>query len=202
MDLRKSVRKSLLLLARITLPAFGFCFICLGAFLLSVRGAGATGQGASHTARAVSAYVCLVVGFLLLTTGVSWTLFLRMKSKMYLQRQGPRPNRRAVHIHTIDRPDFYPPSYEQSLERTGFTVPDAIWVSGNEPHYNIAPPLYTASVSEAPSEDYSGEEPPSYKEAILRVQSVAIACPRSPVAAPPSTPLDTHRPHGDQGPHV
>ncbi|KAJ8380785.1 hypothetical protein SKAU_G00015630 [Synaphobranchus kaupii] len=179
MDLRKSVRKSLLTLAWATLPTFGFGFTCLGAFLLN---------GAGHPARVASAYTLIIFGFLLLTAGVSWAICLSVKSKAFLRQHRSRPQHRTSHIYTVDRPDFYPPSYEESPERDAIAVAESVWMTETEPHYNIAPPLYTASITEVPSEDYSSEAPPSYREAVLQEQSHLD----TPGATLPGAPLSGH----------
>ncbi|XP_035235924.1 transmembrane protein 252-like [Anguilla anguilla] len=174
MDLRKSVRKTLLTLARAALPTLGFGFTCLGAFLLSTRGAG----------NSCAPYICIVLGFVLLTAGVVWTICVSVRSRVLRQRQG------TSRICTVDRPDFYPPSYEESLDRdTNAVTPNPV-----EPRHTIAPPLYTASITEVPSEDYSLEEPPSYGEAILQGRSHPDTPPASPTpgATLPGAPIDRH----------
>ncbi|KAG5841273.1 hypothetical protein ANANG_G00197800 [Anguilla anguilla] len=83
MDLRKSVRKTLLTLARAALPTLGFGFTCLGAFLLSTRGAG----------NSCAPYICIVLGFVLLTAGVVWTICVSVRSRVLRQRQRRRQRR-------------------------------------------------------------------------------------------------------------
>lgn len=98
MNLSKSVKKTLLTLARFALPTLGFGFTCLGAFLLS------TSQGrAGHTAAVASAYACFILGFILLIVGLSWTICLSVRSKAFLHSQRRSPRHRDSHVFTVDR---------------------------------------------------------------------------------------------------
>ncbi|MGH0170171.1 UNVERIFIED_CONTAM: hypothetical protein FKN15_003170 [Acipenser sinensis] len=64
------------------------------------------------------------------------------------------------------KPDFYPPSYEQSVGRNPEYLVECV-VIDEEQRCNIPPPLYTENSSDI-QEDVSEEQPPSYKESMLR----------------------------------
>ncbi|XP_036382209.1 transmembrane protein 252-like [Megalops cyprinoides] len=165
-----NLRRSLWLLARITLPVVGFSLACLGAFLVSLR---STSSSSASAFMEIFAYVCIICGLLVLMVGVSWTICLGMRSKVYQQHRGRQPEH-TIHVHTVDRPEFYPPAYEESLERNSVDA-QVVVATENELHYSTAPPIYTRRSSEVPNDDFSSEEPPSYKEAMLQDESSSRA---------------------------
>ncbi|XP_015222213.2 transmembrane protein 252 [Lepisosteus oculatus] len=152
------MQKKVCFLARTTLPVVGFLVVCLGAFLVSMRNTG------DFTVKLTFSCVCFTCGFLLLLAGCSWNICHGMKNKRFLTRVACHQHTRVC-ICTVDRPHFYPPSYEESVERSpGLAVGSLVMV--DELQCNIAPPLYTESSSEVVDETYSQEEPPSYKETL------------------------------------
>lgn len=72
------------------------------------------------------------------------------------------------------RPDFYPPSYEDSTdpEKPTFPLPDCL-LEGESNSYNIPPPLYTESSLEFIEEASSPEQqPPSYEVSVQQQQAI------------------------------
>ncbi|XP_008101521.3 transmembrane protein 252 [Anolis carolinensis] len=145
----------------------GFLIICLGAFCIS------TGAPACKCNNMPIAYFLLPLGFFLLICGIFWSTYHEAsKHKSLFHSILPRhPRIRESHIDTVDRPDFYPPSYEDSTDPEKQTYPLPVNPLEREKEaYNIPPPLYTESslefIEEVSAQD---EQPPSY-EASLRHQ--------------------------------
>nr|XP_014345942.1 PREDICTED: transmembrane protein 252 [Latimeria chalumnae] len=158
------VRKKIIPLLLYLLPVIGFLFICLGAFLLSVR------SFCQCETEWILAYSVITVGFILLLIGIFWSMYFGAKKKVLFhhlaRRSMPQPG--LVHVNTVDRPDFYPPSYEEAVHSGTHSdsVLDYI-ITENEGGYNLPPPLYTESSSEVPEEDCGIEvEPPSYETSV------------------------------------
>ncbi|XP_039398724.1 transmembrane protein 252 [Mauremys reevesii] len=82
------------------------------------------------------------------------------------------PSHRETHINTIDRPDFYPPCYEDSTDPGKQTFPIPLSLSaGDKEIYNIPPPLYTESSMEFIDEtSLQEEQPPSYEMSVQQQQ--------------------------------
>ncbi|XP_048092538.1 transmembrane protein 252-like [Alosa alosa] len=82
-----------------------------------------------------------------------------MRTNLYRRGGSSRPSSQ-VYVYTVDRPSFYPPSYEESQSRSHMVIPmDRVYLS-------IAPPLYTPTCLEVVNEDFSHELPPSYHRAL------------------------------------
>nr|XP_009675971.1 PREDICTED: transmembrane protein 252 [Struthio camelus australis] len=129
-----------------------FSAICLGAFCISTR-------------TALAVYCLLPLGFLLLVTGIFWNAFHEaIKYKGLSSIFSRNPSLRELHVSTIDRPDFYPPSYEDSTdpEKQTFPLPVASTSKGEEVS-QLPPPLYTESSTEFINETSEQEDPPPYK---------------------------------------
>nr|XP_006137985.1 transmembrane protein 252 [Pelodiscus sinensis] len=162
--------KAFFSLFRIVVLLTGFSIICLGAFCIS------TGSSLCQCGNNLFlAYSLLSLGFLLLVTGIFWNMYhevSKSKNLFYIFQRNPSP--RETHINTIDRPDFYPPCYEDSTDRGKQTFPIPVSLSAREEEiYNTPPPLYTESCMEFIDETGLQEEkPPSY-EASVRHQPTA-----------------------------
>lgn len=89
------------------------------------------------------------------------------------------------------RPDFYPPSYEDSTdpEKLTFPLPDCL-LERERNSYNIPPPLYTESslvfIEEANSQE---QQPPSYEVSMQQQQATETdSALQVPSNAPASQP--------------
>uniref|UniRef100_A0A3Q3ASN2 Transmembrane protein 252 n=2 Tax=Kryptolebias marmoratus TaxID=37003 RepID=A0A3Q3ASN2_KRYMA len=150
-------RKKLLSFVRMFLLGGGFALTCIGASLVSLQ------NEYLHDLMSLPIYAMIVFGFLAMLTGLFWSLCHSMRSKVY-QRRG---RERHVQIFTIERPSYYPPSYEESRRHV---CPDprpdggVSGVSAGEGLMGLAPPLYSRDSSEAPDCTWSWEHPPQYSQ--------------------------------------
>ncbi|XP_029365764.1 transmembrane protein 252-like [Echeneis naucrates] len=157
-----NVTKRLWSLARIVLPTLGFALTCIGAYLVSLQ------SDYKHTWTVIPAYIMIVFGFLAIIVGLSWTIYLSMKSKMY--RRGAHVQQ--IHIYTIERPSSFPPSYEESQGShiSPYTVPEiVVAVDGADGVMDLAPPLYSQDSLGDPNCMWSWEQPPRYSQ-VERIQ--------------------------------
>ncbi|XP_062984827.1 transmembrane protein 252 [Elgaria multicarinata webbii] len=145
---------------RLFVLLIGFATICLGAFCIS------TNSSVCKCNTLPISYFLLPLGFLLLISGIFWSTYheaSKHKTLFHSIIQGS-PRLRDSHINTIDRPDFYPPSYEDSTDPEKQTFPVPVSPLEREDTYNIPPPLYTESSLEFIEEANSQEQlPPSYE---------------------------------------
>ncbi|XP_075955103.1 transmembrane protein 252-like [Anarhichas minor] len=156
------VRRQLWSLARMVLPGLGFALTCIGAYLVSLQ------TEYMYSLRAISAYVMVVFGILIVLIGAFWAICHSMKSKMY-QRGGREQHLR---VYTIDRPSSFPPSYEESQgsQQSPDTAPEfEVVVDGVDVAMRLAPPLYSQDSSDTPDCTWSWEQPPRYSQ-VERVQ--------------------------------
>ncbi|NXW62929.1 TM252 protein, partial [Eurystomus gularis] len=138
----------------------GFSTICLGVLCVS------TSSSTCRCGRNELVFYCLLaLGFFLLMTGIFWSTFhevlkYKASSSIFVQN----PSCREPHVSTIDRPDFYPPSYEDSTdpEKQTSALPAAFTLKEQEV-INIPPPPYSESSAEFISETNEQKQPPSYE---------------------------------------
>ncbi|XP_046904697.1 transmembrane protein 252-like [Hypomesus transpacificus] len=146
-------RKQLCSLARMALPGLGFGLTCMGAYMTSLE------QWDSRILNVVLAYILITCGFLMLLTGVFWAICHNMRHKRLV------PNRRHpsahVHVYTVDRPSFFPPSYAESQHAFSPRLP-AVAPDEEAPSPLQAPPLYTLSSSDTPDDSFNHDQPPPY----------------------------------------
>ncbi|XP_063043727.1 transmembrane protein 252-like [Engraulis encrasicolus] len=145
------------IILRLVLLFSGFSFICLGAYLKSLD------AGSDISVADIFAYILVAGGFMLLLMGAFWSLVHGMKSNLYRQqRRQRRHSASQMYIYTVDRPNLYPPTYEESEARGHRAIPigpSSVWLG-------LAPPLYTHSSTEVVNEAFSHEEPPPYQQAL------------------------------------
>ncbi|NXX96924.1 TM252 protein, partial [Centropus bengalensis] len=117
-------------------------------------------------------YCLLAVGIFLLATGIFLSTFhevlkYRGLSSLFIQN----PWDKELLISTIDRPDFYPPSYEDSTysEKQTFPLPVAFPLKQQE-LISSPPPLYSESSTEVVSETGEQEQPPPYEFSVPPLQ--------------------------------
>ncbi|KAJ6669585.1 hypothetical protein lerEdw1_000134 [Lerista edwardsae] len=164
LQLATMMPKSLFSLLRLLVLLLGFATVCLGAFCIS------TGASACKCNNFPVAYLLLPTGFIFLLSGIFWcTCHEASKHKSlfhsFLQES---PRLRNSHINTIDRPDFYPPSYEDSTNPEKWTFPLPVCQREQQKEtYNIPPPLYTESSLEFIEEvSPQNQQPPSYEVSV------------------------------------
>ncbi|XP_008143184.1 transmembrane protein 252 [Eptesicus fuscus] len=136
----------------------GFLIICLGAFFIS--------SGSTFNCRwnLILAYLLLPLGFVILLSGIFWSTYRQASESKAMFSHVLRPHlaQGAVAPATVDRPDFYPPAYEESLDAGKQTCP----AEGEA--VDVPPPLYTEM--DLGFEVASGahrEAPPSYAESAV-----------------------------------
>ncbi|XP_053430457.1 transmembrane protein 252 [Nycticebus coucang] len=133
----------------------GFLMVCLGAaFISSV-------SMLNHQEKLIPAYMLLSLGFVILLSGTFWSTYCQASEskKVFSHVLGQHLARGAPTLATVDRPDFYPPAYEESLGAEKQTCSVEGEASG------IPPPLYTETGLEFQNEnDAYPEAPPSYAE--------------------------------------
>ncbi|XP_004677675.1 PREDICTED: transmembrane protein 252 [Condylura cristata] len=158
-------RAGLVLCALVLLT--GFLIICLGAFFIS------SGSIFNCWEKLSLAYLLLPLGFVILLSGIFWSTYrLACESKgmfTHILRQH-RVQGVALPLATVDRPDFYPPAYEESLPIEKQTYPTGTVTA------DVPPPLYTEMGLEFKDEhDARPEAPPSYEESVAARVAAAMA---------------------------
>ncbi|NXF53927.1 TM252 protein, partial [Oceanites oceanicus] len=145
----------------------GFSITCLGVLCIS------TSFSTCRCGNNELVFYCLLaLGFFLFVTGIFWSTFhevlkYRGLSSIFIRN----PSHRELRISTIDRPDFYPPSYEDSTdpEKQTSPLPLASTLKQQEV-FNIPPPPYSESSSEFISETNEQEQPPPYELSVQQLQ--------------------------------
>ncbi|NWS68615.1 TM252 protein, partial [Crotophaga sulcirostris] len=170
---------------RLFVLLLGFSIICLGVLCISTR---------FSTCRCgnkeLVVYCLLALGFFFLVTGIFWSTFHEVLKYRGLRSLFiPNPSHRELRISTIDRPDFYPPSYEDSIdsEKQTFPLPVASTLK-QQKVINIPPPLYSESSTEFISETNEQEQPPPYETSVWQLQ-------KQPSADQDSSPRKKSNPH-------
>ncbi|XP_060894768.1 transmembrane protein 252-like [Labrus mixtus] len=150
-----TMKKQLWSLARTFLPLVGFAVTCLGAYLMSLQTEGSLLWGV------IPAYILMGLGSLAVMGGVFWAVCHSMKSKMYRRR-----GERHIEVYAIERPSFFPPSYEESQysQATRDTASEVVVEVDGGDVMILAPPLYSTDSSEAPDCTWSWERPPRYSQ--------------------------------------
>ncbi|XP_036116186.1 transmembrane protein 252 [Molossus molossus] len=139
-------------------PPTGFLIICLGAFFIS------SGSTFGCQRNLILAYLLLPLGFVILVSGIFWSTYRQASENKGLFSHVLRSHlvHGATALATVDRPDFYPPAYEESLDAEKQTCP----AEGEA--LDIPPPLYTEMDLELEGEnDAHPEAPPSYDESVV-----------------------------------
>ncbi|XP_044120279.1 transmembrane protein 252 [Neovison vison] len=156
-------RTSLVLCALALLT--GFLMICLGAFFIS------SGSLFNCRGNLILAYMLLPLGFVILLSGIFWSTYRQARESkgVFTHVLRRRLSLGALPLATVDRPDFYPPAYEESLDAEKQPCPaegDAL---------DVPPPLYTEMGLESEAAtDAHPEAPPSYEESVAgRVSAAA-----------------------------
>ncbi|XP_013913263.1 PREDICTED: transmembrane protein 252 isoform X2 [Thamnophis sirtalis] len=164
MRLRARMSTNLFSFVRLFVLLLGFVTICLGAFCISTSASGCKCNSLPL------AYFLLPLGFFFLIAGISWSTYHEASkhNSLFHSIIHGIPRLQESHITTIDRPDFYPPSYDDStaLGKQTFSLPDCS-LEPKSYAYNIPPPLYTESRFEFIEETGDQEQqPPSYEVSV------------------------------------
>ncbi|XP_012497043.1 PREDICTED: transmembrane protein 252 [Propithecus coquereli] len=133
----------------------GFLMVCLGAALLS------SVSITNCRGSLIVAYVLLSLGFVILLSGIFWSSYCQASENKRVFSHALRQHlaREALPLATVDRPDFYPPAYEESLRAQKQTCPAEGEAS------DVSPPPYTETGLEFQDENEAHPEaPPSYAE--------------------------------------
>ncbi|KAM9262571.1 transmembrane protein 252 [Morus bassanus] len=157
---------------RLFVLLLGFTFICLGVLCISTSSS--TGRCGSNE---LVFYSLLALGFFVLVTGIFWSTFHEvLKYRGFSSIFNRNPSCRELPISTIYRPDFYPPSYEDSTdpEKQTFPLPVASTLK-QQKVINIPPPLYSESSAEFISETNEHEQPPPYELLMQQLQQQQTA---------------------------
>ncbi|CAD7691886.1 unnamed protein product [Nyctereutes procyonoides] len=137
----------------------GFLMICLGAFFIS------SGSIFNCRGNLILAYMLLPLGFVILLSGIFWSTYRQAsKSKgVFTHVLRRHLSHGALPLATVDRPDFYPPAYEESLDAEKQPCPTTEGEVSD-----IPPPLYTelGLEFEEDAADAHPEAPPSYEESV------------------------------------
>ncbi|XP_005244446.4 transmembrane protein 252 [Falco peregrinus] len=178
---------------RLFMLLLGFSTICLGVLCISTS---------SYTCRCGNSelvfYCLLTLGFFLILTGIFWSTFhealkFRCLSSIFIRN----PSHGELHVSTIDRSDFYPPSYEDSTdpEKQTSSLPVASTLKQQEV-INIPPPPYSESSAEFISETDQEQAPPyeSSAQQLLQQQTGdQDADPREESNSQPSTQENSYQ---------
>ncbi|XP_029468858.1 transmembrane protein 252 [Rhinatrema bivittatum] len=179
------IRKNILTVVRFSLLISGFSLVCLGAFYVS------TSYSCNCRGEMILAYSLLPSGFLLLLIGIFWNTYHEANHKSIFHniiRQIPGP--RELRINTIDRPDFYPPSYEESVNcgSQHNSVPSS-QAKREEEAYNIPPPLYTENSFEIVDENDGHEDLPPPYEASVQHPGASTSSSNASISGPSDTSI-------------
>ncbi|XP_028619802.1 transmembrane protein 252 [Grammomys surdaster] len=154
----------------------GFLMICLGGFFIS--------NSIFHSQKNLAvAYVLLPMGFVILLSGIFWGTYRQANENKGMFNHVLRQHLASqdLPLATVDRPDFYPPAYDDSLDVEKEACPAGRGLLG------FPPPLYTETSLELEDEnDPQPEDPPPYQEIIAD----AVATAKAQDAEEPSTVLN------------
>ncbi|XP_005522766.2 PREDICTED: transmembrane protein 252 [Pseudopodoces humilis] len=159
--------KGLFTFFRLFMLLLSFSTICLGVLCMS------TNSSMCRCGNNKLVFYCLLaLGLCLLVTGIFWSTFHEILKYRALGIFIQNPSHREPHVCTIDRPDFYPPSYEDRIdpEKLVFLLPVASTLKQQE-FINIPPPPYSESSAEFVSETNEQEQPPPYTLSVEQQQT-------------------------------
>lgn len=89
-----NVKKHLWFLVRVVLPGAGFALTCFGIYLVSLQ------VEHKFTWRVIPAYIIIAIGLLAMLSGIFWTIFQNMKTKIYQRGCNREDN---IQIYTVQR---------------------------------------------------------------------------------------------------
>ncbi|KAG9486753.1 hypothetical protein GDO78_006896 [Eleutherodactylus coqui] len=147
---------------RFSFLIIGFSLVCLGAFYVS------SSYSCNCRSETIVAYTLMPLGFVLLLIGIFWSTYHEANHKSLFQNVIRQiHSQQQVHIETVDRPDYYPPSYDSVIRDITQTSNTTCHINMDTRCFNIPPPLYTETAMEILDETYINEEPPpSYEVSV------------------------------------
>ncbi|NXD58080.1 TM252 protein, partial [Corvus moneduloides] len=150
--------KCLFTLIRLFMLLLSFSTLCLGVLCMS------TDSSMCRCGKNKIVFYCLLaLGLFLLVTGIFWSTFHEALKYRALGIFIRNPSHRELHVCTIDRPDFSPPSYEDSIDHEKLVSPLSVASTLKQQEFiNIPPPPYSESSAEFVSETNEQEQPPPY----------------------------------------
>ncbi|XP_071982545.1 transmembrane protein 252 [Engystomops pustulosus] len=164
------MKNSVYTVLRFSLLIAGFSLVCLGAFYVS------SSYSCNCQSETIVAYTVMPLGFVLLLIGIFWSTYHEANHKSLFQNVIRRiHSQQQVHIETVDRPDYYPPSYDSVIHDIAQNSNPTCHINIDTRSFNIPPPLYTATAMEIVDETYINEEPPpSYEVSVQASTSESI----------------------------
>ncbi|XP_039585742.1 transmembrane protein 252 [Passer montanus] len=165
--LLQKMPKGLFTFIRLFMLLLSFSTICLGVLCMSMN---------SSMCRCGSnklvVFCLLALGLCLLVAGIFWSTFHEVLKYRALGIFIRNPSHREPHVCTIDRPDFYPPSYEDSIDPEKLVSPLSVASTLKQQDFiNIPPPPYSESSAEFVSETNEQEQPPPYTLSLEQQQT-------------------------------
>ncbi|XP_053312634.1 transmembrane protein 252 [Spea bombifrons] len=156
------IKASMYTVIRFSLLIIGFTLVCLGAFYIS------SSYVCNCKREIIVAYSLLPVGFILLLVGIFWSTYHEANHKNLFHNMIRRiHSQQEAQVETVDRPNFYPPSYDSVIQEIQMQPGNAEPISVVEVGLNIPPPLYTESSVDIVDETYNNQElPPSYEVSV------------------------------------
>ncbi|XP_071281262.1 transmembrane protein 252 [Agelaius tricolor] len=150
--------KGLFTLIRLFMLLLSFSTICLGVLCMSMN------SSMCRCGNNKLVFYCLLaLGLCLLVTAIFWSTFHEVLKYRALGIFIRNPSHRELHVCTIDRPDFYPPSYEDSIDPEKLVSPLSVASTIKQQEFiNIPPPPYSESSAEFVSVTNEQEQPPPY----------------------------------------
>ncbi|XP_048188899.1 transmembrane protein 252 [Perognathus longimembris pacificus] len=139
----------------------GFLMICLGAIFISADSI------LDCQRNLIMAYLLLPLGFVILLSGLFWSTYRQASNNkgMFSHVLRQYLAQRDLPVDTVDRPDFYPPAYDESLD-----AEKQIHVAEGQA-LDVPPPLYTETGLELGAENNAHPEaPPPYHESIADIR--------------------------------
>ncbi|NXF08476.1 TM252 protein, partial [Smithornis capensis] len=148
-----------------------FSTICLGVLCIS------TNSSMCRCGNNELVFYCLLVlGLFLLVTGIFWSTFHEVLKYRALGIFMRNPSHRELHVCIVDRPDFYPPSYEDCTHPEKQTSPPSVASTLKQQEViNIPLPPYSESSAEFISETNEQEQPPPYELSVWQLRKKQTA---------------------------
>ncbi|KAL9822260.1 transmembrane protein 252 [Geothlypis trichas] len=159
--------KGLFTFIRLFMLLLSFSTICLGVLCMSMN------FSMCRCGNNKLVFYCLLaLGLCLLVIGIFWSTFHEVLKYRALGIFLRNPSHREPHVCTIDRSDFYPPSYEDSIDPEKLVSPLSVASTIKQQEFiNIPPPPYSESSAEYVSETNEQEQPPPYTLSLEQQQT-------------------------------
>ncbi|XP_053824679.1 transmembrane protein 252 [Vidua chalybeata] len=161
--------KGLFTFIRLLMLLLSFSTVCLGVLCMS------SNSSMCRCGNNKLVFYCLLaLGLCLLVTGIFWSTFHEVLKYRALGIFIRNPSHREPHVCTIDRyvPDFYPPSYEDSIDPEKLVSPLSFASTLKQQEFiNIPLSPYSESSAGFVSETNEQEQPPPYTLSLEQQQT-------------------------------